>query len=347
MTFLPVAVKYVQYMKYNFKMLLAGVALPASFISAISFGAINITKTETVGGVARPYIVEFFVDGIRQDVELKGVSSKINVMAIAEELGAMPDSADKYSVFPEIKMAMGGKISIYRAPEYTIIDGKKKSEIKSWAITVRELLDEQRIELMTEDKINLPFNTTLENHAQIKITRVAIAHIDKTQDIDFKKVEKEDKNLDKGKTRVEQKGAKGQKKLTYEVRREDGVEVSRKLIKTEVTKEPVEQITIIGTKPVITGWCKFNDWVLDASIKNGVDPDKICALMRKESNGNPNSVSGGGHLGLFQYTEGFWADASKKAGYAGASWNDARAQIYTTAWAVTHGYAGRWSGTYK
>jgi len=39
---------------------------------------------------------------------------------------------------------------------------------------------------------------------------------------------------------------------------------------------------------------------------------------------------------------GFWQWASAKAGYSGASIYDPTAQIFTTAWALTHGQAGRW-----
>lgn len=320
--------------------------MPAGFVSALTFGSLSQSNA-TPSRVERPFVVEIYSADGNVEKTISGVSYETDSYLIAEKLGASPVRADKFTAFPEIRMNIGSKITLYRSPMILLIDGKNKTEIRSWSKTVGELLLEQNIDLASEDKIAPPLDTEIADGSQIKITRVAIAHIDKLTDIEFKTINKNDNTLDKGKTRVEQKGLKGQKKLTYEIRREDGVEVARRLINTEIVTKAIDQITIIGTKPVITGWCKYNDLVLDASIKNGIDPDRVCALMRKESNGNADSVSGGGHLGLFQYTEGFWADASAKAGYSGASWDNAKAQIYTTAWALTHGYAGRWAGTFK
>jgi len=341
------ALSFQKSMKFNFKFLLAGVVLPVGFVSAFSANNLKEVQTDTALEVIRPYIVDIYDQYGHFESEIQGVSSKTDLFLISSEIGADPDREDRYQSFPEIKMGLGSKITLYRTPDLTILDGKKKIAVKSWASTVEELLSEEGVELADDDKVVPALTNQLQPKMEIKITRVAITQLKKTQTIDFKIVRKEDNKLDKGKTRIDQKGAKGEKILIYQIRREDGVEVSRKLIKTEVSKQPVDEILIIGTKPVITGWCRYNDWVLDASIKNGLDPDKLCQLMKKESNGNPKSVSGGGHLGLFQYTEGFWADASRKAGYPGASWDDPKSQIYTTAWALSHGYAGRWPGTWK
>lgn len=334
-------------MKINYKKFLAGIILPVSFVSFVNTNQ-GIDKNETIiEERTRPYVLEIYPADGGASQTISGISRATDPFVIAEDLGAKPVKLDKFSAFPDIEMGMGSKITIYRTPDYLIMDGKKKIPVRSWTTTVADLFAEQNIEMLDDDKVVPKIDSEIKTGEQIKITRVAITNVKKTKVIEFTTKRKDDNTLDKGKTKTDQVGVNGEKTLTYEVRREDGAEVSRKLMKTETTLKAIEEILIIGTKPVITGWCKFNDLVLEASIKNGVDPDKICILMKKESNGNVNSVSGGGHLGLFQYTEGFWAEASKKAGYAGASWNDAKAQIFTTAWAVTHGYAGRWPGTFK
>jgi hypothetical protein len=334
-------------MKFNYKTLLAGIILPVSFVSFLNTNQ-GIDKKETnIEERTRPYVLEIYPADGGASQTISGISRETDPFMIAEDLGAKPVKLDKFSAFPSIDMGIGSKIIIYRTPDYLIIDGKKKIPVRSWTSTVADLFAEQGIEMLDDDRVAPKIDAEIKTGDQIKITRVAISDVKKTKAIEFNTISKDDDTLDKGKTKIEQKGVNGEKTLTYEVRREDGVEVSRKLINTETTLKPVDEILIIGTKPVITGWCKFNDLVLEASIKNGLDPDRLCSLMHKESNGNVGSTSGGGHLGLFQYTEGFWADASAKAGYSGASWNDAKAQIFTTAWAVTHGYAGRWPGTFK
>ena len=328
-------------MKIKLNYWLAGVILPASFITFASTQSLKSQAIEQT--IARPYLIELNSAKGLPAGTFSGQSVSADPFSIAHDLGVTLDPEDKYLAFPEIRMGIGGKITVYQAPNYVIYDGKKKLERRSWAETVGEFLSEEKIELGTDDKINFSLDTKLELEMEIRIIRVALTSVSRSESIDFKTIKKEDNTLDKGKIRVEQKGKAGTRILTYLVRREDGVEVSRNLTKTEITAEPVSEIQIIGTRPVITGWCKYNDLVLDASIKNGLDPDKLCALMRKESNGHPNSVNPKGpYIGLFQYTESFWAQASKKAGFAGADIYDAKAQIYTTAWALTHGYSGRW-----
>lgn len=334
-------------MKFNFKYMLAGIALPIS-LGAATFSTLRspVVAPSTLSN-ARPYVIEEIAPDGSTVKSYSGTSTATDPLVISGNFGANPYDEDRFTTFPDIKMGIGGKITLYRAPSYIVIDGKRQTTYRTWQTTVGDLLTEKKIEVGDDDKINFANSTELEPGMTIRIIRVALTNMRETQSVSYKITQKNDNTLDKGKTKIQQKGAAGVRTLTYLVRREDGVEISRTLTKNEITTVPVEEIQIIGTKPVITGWCKYNDLVLDASIKNGLDPDRLCDLMRKESNGNYDSVSGGGHLGLFQYTEGFWADVSAKAGYAGASWDNAKAQIYTTAWAVTHGYAGRWPGTFK
>jgi len=318
----------------------AGLILPVAAFAAIAKDP-NVTPP-TASARVFPYVVETMNPDGSKDKELRGISGSDSYFEVVQDLGGKPYPEDKFAAFPDISLQIGGKITLYRAPEIIIVDGKRSATYRSWAKTVGEFLKEKSIEIGQDDKVDYSMNMDTESGMKITIVRVAITQIKENKPIDFKIIKKEDKNLDQGKTRTEKKGEKGEKVLTYELRREDGVEVSRKLIKTEITRPAVDEITIIGTKPAITGWCKYNDLVLDASIKNNLDPNKLCALMKKESFGRPNASNNGNYLGLFQYEPGFWADASRKAGYAGADIFDAKAQIYTTAWALTHGYAGRW-----
>lgn len=249
---------------------------------------------------------------------------------------------DEITAFPDPTLGLGGTITVRRALPVEITDGKKTYIFRTWEQNVGALLDEKNIELGSDDQINLAPTTPLVASAKVTIVRVAITTVTHQETIAFGTTKKDDPTLDKGKTRVSKAGVIGRKELVYEVRREDGAEVSRVLKSSTVVKQPENEVVLVGTKPVITGWCKYNDWVLDAAIKNGADPDLLCRGMRLESNGNPDVIGSGIYHGLFQYELGLWNSVSAKAGFAGASWRDPKAQIYTTAWAITHGYRSRW-----
>lgn len=69
----------------------------------------------------------------------------------------------------------------------------------------------------------------------------------KKEVIAFETSEQDDGSVAKGEKRTATEGVDGERTITYEVTYKEGVEVSRKEIKTEVTKEPVTKIVKNGT----------------------------------------------------------------------------------------------------
>ena len=73
--------------------------------------------------------------------------------------------------------------------------------------------------------------------------------ITETQPITFNKETVNDGALEEGLTRIRTAGVAGEKTLTYEVTITDGIAGEKKLIKEEITKPPVNEITAVGTRP--------------------------------------------------------------------------------------------------
>ncbi|MFC0528435.1 G5 domain-containing protein [Phytohabitans kaempferiae] len=69
-----------------------------------------------------------------------------------------------------------------------------------------------------------------------------------TQKIAFKRSTVKDSSLAEGTRKVRTKGVTGVKTLTYEVTYTDGKETGRKLLREAVTKQPVTEVTVVGTK---------------------------------------------------------------------------------------------------
>jgi len=226
------------------------------FVSLISFGSLSALKSQAADFAEPLSVVDKYPYQITEIAPngseniINGESSSFDSQKIITDLGVAYYSEDKISVFPDPKLKLGGTIKILRAPVITIKDGKKIGEYRSWAKTAGQLLLEKNVELGTDDKINVSLSAEIFNGSSITITRVAITNIVETKSIDFQTLEKEDPNLDYGKKRIDA-GAKGEKKLTYRVTREDGEEVSRILLSTEVIKEPKTQINYTGTKVTV------------------------------------------------------------------------------------------------
>jgi len=253
---------------------------------------------------------------------------------------------DKIEVLPPPELGMGSKITIHRALPIEVTDAKKVSVYRTWQEKVGDLLKENNIELVGQDSVEPVAETKLALNMKIKITRVAEVEVTEKESIDYKTIKKEDIDLEKGQTRVEQKGIKGEKTVIYIVKRVDGEEVSRTKKSSEITKDPVNEILIIGIGPKYAKSGPYVDTINTAARKYLINGTALMCLMLKESGGHADSIGYVNdeptYYGLFQYTTGFWESASGMAGFGGADWTDARAQIYTTAWALTHGYGGRW-----
>lgn len=66
--------------------------------------------------------------------------------------------------------------------------------------------------------------------------------------IDFKTIEQNDSNIEKGKTKVVQEGVEGTRTITYIETYEDGKFVSKEKVSSKTTIEPINRIISVGTK---------------------------------------------------------------------------------------------------
>lgn len=248
------------------------------FLLAITFLKLSSnTKADfdNMPKVGLPYsIIEIGPDGSRK--ETKGISGGENADAILADLKIEKLENDRTQAFPALEMKIGSQITVNRAPIIFVKDGKRSATYRSWQKTVGDLFTERKIEIGKDDKVNFANDIGLENNIQIVITRVAITTIVEKEMIDYKVVKKPNPNIEKGNNKTLQSGANGSRDKYYLVRREDGDEVSRRFIKSEITLEPVDQIVEVGTKVVLYGsgvasiWKESNELIAACNfVKKG------------------------------------------------------------------------------
>ncbi|MGY3783309.1 G5 domain-containing protein [Gemella taiwanensis] len=91
-----------------------------------------------------------------------------------------------------------------------------------------------------------------------KPTPPAVTEVEKefteTRPIPFETVKQDDATLDKGVEKEKTAGVEGVKTITYKAKFKDNKEVAntRTKVKEEVTKQPVNKVVLVGTKPVVT-----------------------------------------------------------------------------------------------
>ena len=239
---------------------------------------------------ARPVTI---VDGtMRQKV----MSPHQTADQIAEQAGVTLQKEDTAEIALNTNMVSEGagvRLTIDRALPITLILYGEKMTVYTQTTTVAELLKEKEIMLAANDTVSVPLGTAITKDMTVEIWRNGIQTIAVDEDIEFPIEQQKDASRPVGFREITTPGEKGQKKVTYEINRQNGQEVARKEIQSVVLKEPKKQVEIIGTKPKhtpYTGGGTKTDW-LAASIIPQEAWGAADAIVSQESGWNPNAVN--------------------------------------------------------
>ncbi len=177
---------------------------------------------------------------------------KIRYLSVGERAEAPELGNSHYKVVNIVdpRFSLGGIQAVFVAPEYSVDDGGELLACPSFFKTVGDILTDCSVVLAKEDTVE-PALSSPAGLKTIKITRVSVAELEQFETLPYQTKTVDDPNLERGKQRVEQDGKYGKKRFVYQIRRENGVEVSRSLIGEEVVEKPVNKIIKNGTKVVV------------------------------------------------------------------------------------------------
>ncbi|MBQ6394083.1 G5 domain-containing protein [Candidatus Saccharibacteria bacterium] len=232
------------------------------FIGAVlttaSFGALSRTVPNTFADNEKPtetsdYAAEsHYITIFDQKSKLTIKSDAITVREALERANYQISDAD--AVEPALTERITDdnfKINIYRARPVIIIDGQTKKYLMTPSYDGYTIARSAGITIYDGDEIKLVPNTYFleAGDASIyQITRNGGRTVTIETPIAYQEETVEDPNLDEGVTEVRQVGEDGMTTSVYQVNFVDNVEVSRELASEATTKEPVNKITVIGTK---------------------------------------------------------------------------------------------------
>lgn len=209
------------------------------------------------------------------------------------DLGVELFPEDIVRVFPDPWFGLGSKITVIRATPLLINDGGKKFVVRTFKRTIGEVLDEKGIVLGAQDRIDPPLNAGVLPDGTVNITRVEETEVVEKREIPFKTNTQLDANIYACSSVTAQEGRSGSKKVIYHVRRENGVEVSRRFVSEKITAEPVDKIVKNGTKipPVLeAGAATWYDW-MPGSAAHKTLPFGTKVLVRSVSTGKTTCVT--------------------------------------------------------
>lgn len=117
-------------------------------------------------------------------------------------------------------------------------------------VTVRQLLDQENIELGKDDRVNPSEFTTLQDGTTVTVTRVVIDTQCEEETIPFEREILPNEAMVPGEEHLAQAGQDGTRRLCYRVETVNGEEVDRVLVgEPVVIKEPVDEIVFQGVEP--------------------------------------------------------------------------------------------------
>ncbi|MCG2728864.1 MAG: G5 domain-containing protein, partial [Acetobacterium sp.] len=133
-----------------------------------------------------------------------------------------------------------------------LVDGKTIAYLSGGA-TVGDVLEENGVKPDEDDKVEPGLNTPLTTKTgNIKVTRVSYVETTGIKDVPMKATIAENPGLPAGTRNVVQVGQNGKANMKERVRYENGIEVKREVITSDVIMPAVEEIIEVGPSTTIT-----------------------------------------------------------------------------------------------
>ncbi|WP_241494479.1 G5 and 3D domain-containing protein [Bacillus coahuilensis] len=160
--------------------------------------------------------------------------------------------AENDQVTPKLseQLAKDTKVQIQKAFAVKVNDGGEEKEVWSVSTTVADFLKQQGFTLGELDRVEPGLDKLISQNDGIQIIRVEKVTDVVEESTDYAVVTQKDSSLEKGVEKVVQSGKSGKVKKEYEVIKENGKEVDRKLVTEEVVEKAEDKIVAVGTKVV-------------------------------------------------------------------------------------------------
>ncbi len=215
-------------------------------------------------------------------------------------------TADTLSSAPSetlINGSLGYRITVDRATPISVsLYSADPITFRTQATTVGEWVKQSKLQLTDKDTVKPGLETKLSTGMKIAIVRDGVQTVTVNETIAAPVRVIIDTSLSFGSQAVRQEGSDGTKVRTYKVVIEDGREVSRTLIQSVVTVQPVERIIVKGNTVNIPSDKKA---VMAAAGISESDYPYVDYIFSRESRWNTAAVNATGkYVGLGQTNEG-------------------------------------------
>ena len=237
-----------------------------------------------------------------------------------------------------LQKGIGHRVVVNRAVPILLTLYGQPLSLRTQAETVGDLLREKGITLRADDTVKPSSTAPLSANMQVAVVRNGVQVITVTEDIPAPVKNVIDMSLSFGSQAVRQEGSAGKRVQTYEINVQKGEEISRKLLQSVVTVQPVERIVAKGNTVNIPS---DKVAVMAAAGISQSDYAYVDYIFSRESRWNAAAMNAGGCGGLGQA-----CPAGKLAAVCPAWQTDAVCQTkFISGYAI--GRYGSWQGAYN
>ncbi len=216
------------------------IILAISMLSMVLMGAVYDSKKDVT--------LRIYDDFSGVDMVKNTVTRQETVLGLLSEVYLEVGEYDSINKDLSSELSDGDDIIIRRGRLLTVLsDGTVQSAATTYK-KVADALNEAGISVGADDIVEPALNESIGNDAVVKITRVNYEEVSQTESIAFNETTVEDSSLYIGESEVRQAGVNGEKIVTSRITYHDGAEVAREVIEEQITLQPSDKITAVGTK---------------------------------------------------------------------------------------------------
>ncbi len=210
----------------------------------IGLGLVFFRKESRIYDASRSKSVTVTVDGLPMPFQN---SNAVSVGELLDTAG-LDISADD-EVFPsrDVPLSAGMNVSVFRMKSVLVTADGGTRTIQTTARTVEGVFVEAGITVKDDDLVTPDLPELLPRSSKVTVIRVEIREESADKSIAFTTKTTEDDTMSWRKKITRQKGENGVRTYHYRVSYHDGKEVARKLLGSEVTKDPIPEVIVQGT----------------------------------------------------------------------------------------------------
>ncbi len=207
----------------------------------------KVIRTDSDGCVSLSVVRAFEVEIDYMGEKLVGYSTGGSVREAVESAGITLTGAEEITPSLVTPVTEGMAITVEADCEVTLtVDGDTVTVIAKGA-TVESFLNDMGVVLSEDDVVTPSPDTIISDCTEIVVQRVEYKEETTTEIIDYGFVSEETSSLKSGTSKIKQYGIEGERTIISRNKYVDGVLTESEVISDEVTREPQDQIKLIGT----------------------------------------------------------------------------------------------------